>query len=1049
MRIWGCFALLAVALGWGCDDGGGGSKPAQDAAPAPTDTGSTDAADAALPADATVEPDAAPPTEAQAAILGVEATAEIPIRGLRHPVHVVRTEGDVPHLYAADREDLNRVFGFLSARDRFWMMDLARRLATGRLSQLVGDIVIDTDITSRAQGLHLAAQRLWDALEPERKAHIEAFADGINQYIDAVRAGEASPPSEVELAYRLLGAQLPADLMEPYTALDVMAFAAVVLDQSTCARSEIERTAALQSTYEIPEDVPFAELRGSGLRDDLFYDLRPADPVWTTRPGEQQMSSPIRERSLDGGPLPRFPRGFLTRTAARLKAWQDAAGKVSGSNGWAISGDHTADGATLLSGDGHLPLAVPAYFHQSGLDMAVFGDEDWHVRGNFVPGLPALGVGTNGHVAWTFTCFYSDTVDYYREEVRLGDDGLPEATRFGDDWRPVNRTDETYTVREVLLLQSAGDELTLPLFETFDGRRFIAIEGEPAPEGTHEGLNLGEGWVIPGDTDGDGVVVALSRDATYLDVGNAIGAYMDLGEARDIDEFRAAQRRLAVFGSHFVAGDNQGNILATGYHASPCRQGYERTEDGTRFAPGSDPQMVLDGTRHGGFELTYNEDGTVNDGGDDPATCMYSFEDFPHGVNPAAGYLANGNNDPSGISSDGSLADGEIYIGGPWAAGFRAARIEALVAEQVEAGTADVAAMAAIQADTKSATGARWGPHLLGFIEHGRELAAVDGPLEGADARVADLYRANAERFEEVARRLTAWSDAGFPAASGVETFYHQPTPEEPALAVATMIWNAWSARFVQGVIGDEPVLPGDRFTDDRAVGRAVTRFLEGRGPDNPLGLTSWRAETEESVFFDLVGTEEVERSDELGLLTLRDALDFLASEPEEGAEGGFGTDYMDEWLWGLRHTVRFESILAPFVGDVEGFGFLIDRFAITTDALPVADELPLGDPRRGLVGFPRPGDQYAVDNADPDFRPTRFEYRDGPVKRMVIALHPGGRVEGQNIIPGGQSGLTTSAHFADQAAKWLGNEAFPLRFHVDQVVEGAVGRELYFPPDE
>ena len=68
------------------------------------------------------------------------------------------------------------------------------------------------------------------------------------------------------------------------------------------------------------------------------------------------------------------------------------------------------------------------------------------------------------------------------------------------------------------------------------------------------------------------------------------------------------------------------------------------------------------------------------------------------------------------------------------------------------------------------------------------------------------------------------------------------------------------------------------------------------------------------------------------------------------------------------------------------------------------------------------------------------------PVKRLVIALHPDGRVEGQNIIPGGQSGLTTSPHFTDQVALWLGNEALPLRFHLDQVVDGAVGREVYLP---
>ena len=69
------------------------------------------------------------------------------------------------------------------------------------------------------------------------------------------------------------------------------------------------------------------------------------------------------------------------------------------------------------------------------------------------------------------------------------------------------------------------------------------------------------------------------------------------------------------------------------------------------------------------------------------------------------------------------------------------------------------------------------------------------------------------------------------------------------------------------------------------------------------------------------------------------------------------------------------------------------------------------------------------------------------PVMRMVISLNDG-RVEGQNIIPGGQSGVTASEHFDDQAGLWLGNQTVPLRFHVEDVVAGATGREVFSPAD-
>ncbi len=1070
MRRWMGWAAAGLLVLGGCDDGDGGPHPHVDAAPqdaATQDAMGPDAADPdlgvrdaappadAAPADASADadaPDAAPvvfvpETPDQEALYGVPESLRRHLPGLEAPVHVVRTEADVPHIYAANRRDMARVHGFIVAQDRFWMMDLARRLALGRLSELVGDILIETDITSRATGLHVTAQRLLDALDADRRAELDAFAEGINAYVTAAKAGELPPPSELMVAAPLLGARQAHELMEPFTTLDVMGFAAVVMEQSTCARSELDRTAALLDTFgAYAPDAPFAAQREQALRDDIFYRLEPLANVFTVGGPAEKASRPVGGFTFDDPPPVRLPHDLLRRVADRVNRWREQATDVSGSNAWAVAGAHTADGATLLAGDGHLPLAVPPYFHQAGLDTGVLGGDPWHARGNFIAGLPALGVGTNGAVAWSFTCFYSDTIDYFAEEVRLGEDGRPDASMFGGEWRPLEVNEEVYQTRQVLLLESPGGPITQPLFVTFDGRRLLSIEGHPPADG-EVGINLGDGPVVPGDEDGDGIVSAVSVDATYLDIGDAIGAYYALAEATDLDQFQATQRKLGVFGSHFVAADRGGRIMATGYHGSPCRADRPRTEDGRRFAPGADPQVVADGTTYGGFELRYAADGTVDESAPDSPACMVPYADFPRTVDPPEGYVVSANNDPSGLSRDGSLADDPIYIGGPWAIGLRAARIDALVAEVTAAGTATIADMARIQADTRSATGLLWGPALSQAIARGRDLQAVDELLEGADARIAALYAANQARFDAVATRIDAWVAADAPTPSGVETFYDQPAEGDAAMAVATMIFNSWLGHMVEWTLGDEPRTPGDRLTDDRTEGRTLDNLLAGRGPGNPRNLTSWDPDTEESVFFDVLGTEEIEDSDEVILLALADALDFLAGPPAEDGEGGFGTDDMDAWLWGLRHTVRFESILAPFVGDIGGFGALLTRFGITPDNLPLTEgPLPQGDPRRDLIGFPRPGDQYSVDNADPGLRPRNFEYRDGPVKRLVIALHPDGRVEGQNIVPGGQSGLTSSPHFTDQVALWLGNEALPLRFHLDQVVEGAVGREVYLP---
>jgi penicillin amidase len=142
---------------------------------------------------------------------------------------------------------------------------------------------------------------------------------------------------------------------------------------------------------------------------------------------------------------------------------------------------------------------------------------------------------------------------------------------------------------------------------------------------------------------------------------------------------------------------------------------------------------------------------------------------------------------------------------------------------------------------------------------------------------------------------------------------------------------------------------------------------------------------------------------------------------------------------------VRFESLLQSFLGNDPLFAAFTSLFAIDTKILPLAASLPAGDPRADLRWFPRPGDNWGVDAANPGFSGTDFTYADGPIMRMVIALRDGA-VSGVNIIPGGQSGLTDSPHFADQARLWLGNRTLPLRYSVADVVAGATGREVYHP---
>ena len=146
-----------------------------------------------------------------------------------------------------------------------------------------------------------------------------------------------------------------------------------------------------------------------------------------------------------------------------------------------------------------------------------------------------------------------------------------------------------------------------------------------------------------------------------------------------------------------------------------------------------------------------------------------------------------------------------------------------------------------------------------------------------------------------------------------------------------------------------------------------------------------------------------------------------------------------------LKHFVIFDSFIAREMGGDDLLGSVFGAMEINPEVLPLVEPEPgFGAPRRGLPGFPRPGDAFSIDAAG-GIGTHNFRYGSGPVMRMVISLGSDG-VQGTNIIPGGQAADPNSPHFADQAELWIANEADPIHFYVDDVIAAASGRELLTP---
>ncbi len=958
-------------------------------------------------------------------IRDVPVTSERELPGLEDEVYVLRTELNVPHVYAKSMLDLAKVQGFVMARDRYVQIELTRRFGAGTLSELLGELGLDIDVESRRQGLREIAQRIWDNAGAEQRARFEGFAEGVNLYIEDVKRQREPLPEEIELVGGFLGFEKPSDAMQKMTGFDIAAASAVIVSRLGYESIDLDRAAIEESLLTAytssTATVALADLRRAGVDRDIVHAYRPVHGLTQAQPGVRQDTNALSPRKKGEKAARSIESGTLARATSGSNLLLKIFGKSErgeyGSNSWAVSSKGTGGRGAILANDGHLPLTVPSLFYQMCLDSTYFNEDvDYSVCGLFFPGLPMLAVGTNGSVAWGQTYLDADITDWYREEVKLGADGQPEATMFQGEWKRVVRTDEQYGIPK----SGSPEELeptTVPRYSTFDGRRLISIEGD---------------FETPSDVDGNGTIDAVSLDWTALDITKTVEAVDGFAHSKSVAEFIEVTRKLIGYGQNIIVADKDGAIAYTAYHALPCREYLPK--DGASWRAGASPMALLDGTQYGGFTIQANDDGRVKEDGN----CVIPFDVGPRTITPEAGYVVTANHDPLGNALDNSLSNDQNYIGGPWDIGYRADTIDSKLAELASAGRADADAMAVLQGDHKSPLGKEYAPVLLDSITYAYGLLSGGGS-SADDQRVLAALAALGGRETEVRSRLEAWLARGAIAESGVDTFYEAPSAEQKQDAVATMIHGEWMRRVIDGIFADEGIDFAFNPSRGEKTFRAMHFLMAGRGANNPLGLASWNPATQESVFFDKLGTPAVERSHEIILSALGTALDHLKSTD------GFNSTDMGTWLWGLKHHVRFTPLLEEVAAGNPIAGLLSFKFALNTMTLPLAENLPANDPRAKLENFPRPGDFFSVDVAAGGFSGP-YNYSHGPVMRMVITLD-GDRISGRNILPGGQSGLAGNEHFADQAAMWLGNKTVPIRYHAADVVEGAVASEKLIPP--
>src|ERR1700723_1949849 len=122
----------------------------------------------------------------------------VKLAGLSAPVKVIRDAAGVPPIYAQNRLDLARALGYTQAQDRLFQLEMRRRLAEGRLAEVFGADLVESDYVYRLFDPEKFARDSVATYPPEMRSQVDAFIGGINAYIDAHQ-------NSLEPAFKLVG----------------------------------------------------------------------------------------------------------------------------------------------------------------------------------------------------------------------------------------------------------------------------------------------------------------------------------------------------------------------------------------------------------------------------------------------------------------------------------------------------------------------------------------------------------------------------------------------------------------------------------------------------------------------------------------------------------------------------------------------------------------------------------------------------------------------------------------------------------------------------
>ncbi len=292
---------------------------------------------------------------------------ELALQNLSDDVTVYFDDYGIPHINAQNQKDTYRALGYVHAQDRLWQMELIRRIAPGRLSEVLGKQLVETDVFFAGLGLVENAQDAINQLDHDSESYqlTQSYLDGVNQFIE-----EGPTPLE----FLLLGVE-----KERYTINDVyhvfgyMSFSFAMAQKTDPLLTEIREKLGVEYVKEL--EIPISS-NTALLKNEKNPEL------------SASFAKAINNIYKN---LPVSP--FI------------------GSNSWVIGPEKTKSGKVLFANDPHIGFAQPSVWYQSHIKTPTY-----EMYGYNLALTPFALLGHNRNYAYGLTMFENDDIDFYFEK---------------------------------------------------------------------------------------------------------------------------------------------------------------------------------------------------------------------------------------------------------------------------------------------------------------------------------------------------------------------------------------------------------------------------------------------------------------------------------------------------------------------------------------------------------------------------------------------------------------------------------------------------------